>query len=435
MKITNVNSANIKKQTDAARRNASNFDSKTVANVSAIVERVRKGGDSALFSLTKKFDGASISAKTVEVSHSEAVAAVKKVSKSVIRDLKLARSRIERYQKQKLPRPGAMKDALGNRLGWITRPLERVGIYIPGGKAAYPSTVLMTAVPAKVAGVSEIVMATPCPGGELNPEAIAAAQIAGVDRIFKIGGAQAVAALAFGTRSVPRVDKIAGPGNIYVTIAKKLVYGEVDIDMMAGPSEVFIIADGSCPPEWVASDLLAQSEHDEMAVPVLAATSRAYAVKVKKALLEMAQGIERKKIAGASIRNNGKIFVVSTLRQAVALANAMGPEHLQICVKNPRALLPLVRHAGAIFLGSLSTEAFGDYICGSSHVLPTGGARFSSPLSAADFVKTPSVAEMSARGFEKLSGAVVNLARAEGLTAHALSVTTRTATTRKRTKK
>ncbi len=426
MKIIKIDSANIEKETARIRKAASPFNPKTVAAVSEIIESVRKRGDSALFSLTKKFDRALLSARTVEVSPSETAEAIAKVSRSVIRDLKKARRRIEDYQKKKMPRPAEHKDLYGNRLGWAVRPLDSAGVYIPGGKAAYPSTVLMTVVPAKVAGVSEIVMVTPCPGGELNPEVIAAAGIAGVKRIFKVGGAQAVAALAFGTRSVPRVDKIVGPGNIYVTIAKKLVYGEVDIDMMAGPSEVFVIADGSCPAEWVAADLLAQAEHDEMASPTLATTSPCYAASVKSALLSMARGIERKKIALASIRRNGRIFTVGSLNQAAQVANAVAPEHLEICVKSPRSVLRLIRNAGAIFLGTRSTEAFGDYICGSSHVLPTGGAaRFSSPLSAADFVKTPSVAELTSKGFENLADTVINLACSEGLSAHALSVKVR----------
>lgn len=426
MKIVEINSANIEKQTALVRGAHMSFNPKTVASVAEIVERVRKKGDAALFSLTKKFDRASVSERTVEVSPSEAATAAAKVSRNVIRDLKTARRRIRDYQKKKMPLAGEHKDRFGNRLGWLVRPIERAGIYVPGGKAAYPSTVLMTAVPAKVAGVREIVMATPCPGGEINPETVVAAQIAGVDRIFKIGGAQAIAALAFGTRSVPRADKIVGPGNVYVTIAKKLVYGETDIDMMAGPTETLVIADGSCPAEWVASDLLAQSEHDEMATATLVATSRSYGLKVKKALLSMAQKIERSGIALASIRKRGKIYTVGSLRQAAVVSNAAAPEHLELCVKSPRSLLPMIRHAGAVFAGPLCAEAFGDYVLGSSHVLPTGGAaRFSSPLDASDFVKTPSIAELTRKGFEGLADTVINLARCEGLSAHALSVQTR----------
>ncbi len=426
MKTVKIDFSNIEKQIARIRKTASPFSTREVASVAKIVELVRTGGDRALFSLTKKFDGTVVNSRTVEVSPDEAKMATAKVAKSVIRDLKTARRRIAEYQKKKLPRSHEHRDKYGNKLGWVVRPLDRVGIYIPGGKAAYPSTVLMTAVPAKVAGVREIVMATPCRGGELNPETIAAAGIAGVDRIFKIGGAQAISALAFGTRLVPRADKIVGPGNIYVTIAKKLVYGETDIDMMAGPSEVLVISDGSCPARWIAADLLAQAEHDEMATPTLVTTSASHAAKVKSALYEMAHGIERSAIALAAIRNNGRIFVVRNINLAARIANAVAPEHLELCVKSPRSVLPLIRHAGAIFMGKNTTEAFGDYVCGSSHVLPTGGAaRFSSPLSAADFVKTPSVAELTEKGFENLSDTVVNLALAEGLSAHALSVTTR----------
>lgn len=426
MKIVRIDSANIKKRVALIRKAASPFNQETVASVAAIVGRVREKGDAALFSLTKQFDGVSVSSRTVEVSPSEAAAAEAKVSRRTVRALKTARRRIEDYQKRTMPRPHEHKDRFGNRLGWLVRPVDRVGIYIPGGKAAYPSTVLMTAVPAKVAGVGEIVMTTPCPGGEINPETAAAARIAGVDRIFKIGGAQAVAALAFGTRSVPRVDKIVGPGNVYVTIAKKLVYGEADIDMMAGPSEALVIADGSCPADWVASDLLAQAEHDEMATPTLVTTSRSYGLKVRESVFSMAGGIPRSGIALASIRGRGAIYTVESLKQAALVSNAIAPEHLELCVKSPRSLLPLIRHAGAVFVGTRSTEAFGDYICGSSHVLPTGGAaRFSSPLSSSDFVKTPSVTELTAKGFDGLADAVVNLAESEGLSAHALSVKTR----------
>ncbi|MCY4042640.1 MAG: histidinol dehydrogenase [Candidatus Dadabacteria bacterium] len=426
MKTVRITSANIEKETALIKERTSDFDPEKVAAVAKIISAVREGGDRQLFSFTRKFDGWRASARTVEVSPLEEQRAIAQVPRPVIASLKKACRRIVDYQKTKLPSAREFKDSHGNRLGWLARPLDRAGIYIPGGKAAYPSTVLMTAIPAKVAGVGEIVMTTPCPGGELNPAAVAAAKIAGVNRIFKVGGAQAIAALAFGTKSVPRADKIAGPGNIYVTIAKKLVYGEVDIDMMAGPSEVFVIADGSCPARWVAADLLAQAEHDEMATPTLAATSAPYAELVKSELLSMAGAIERKKIALASIKNRGRIFITGGVMQAVQIANAVAPEHLELCVKSPRKLLPHIRHAGAVFVGARSTEAFGDYVCGSSHVLPTGGAaRFSSPLSAADFMRTPSTAEITVKGFESLADTVDTLARCEGLTAHALSVAVR----------
>ena len=301
-----------------------------------------------------------------------------------------------------------------------------MGLYVPGGKAAYPSTVLMTAVPARVAGVKDISIVTPCPNGELNPTVLAAARICGVNKIYKVGGAQAVAALAYGTRSIEKVDVIAGPGNIFVTIAKKLVFGSVDIDTLAGPSEVLIIADGSCPASWVAADLLAQAEHDEMAIPVLITTSKTYAKKVNDETKKLLSTLPRKKIAGESIKRMGKIYTVNKLDTAAELSNVIAPEHLELCVKSPKSLLKKITHAGAVFLGPMSTESFGDYIAGPSHVLPTGGAsRFASPLSVYDFIKMPSTIRISDKGFRTLSDPVMNMAESEGLGAHALSVKVR----------
>ena len=284
----------------------------------------------------------------------------------------------------------------------------------------------MTAIAARVAGVKEIVLVTPCPKGHLNDEVLYAAKISGVDAIYKVGGAQAVAALAYGTDIVPKVDKIVGPGNIFVAIAKKLVFGVVDIDMIAGPSEVLIIADGSCSPDWVAADLLAQAEHDEMAVPCCVTTSAKYAREVKASVLDQLSRLSRKDIAGESVKNYGRIFVVNNLDFAVEVSNNFAPEHLELCVQKPKQLLSKITNAGAIFVGATSTEAFGDYVAGPSHVLPTGGAaRFSSPLSVYDYVKMPSVISISKNGFNKLSKSVMNLAYSEGLEAHALSVKTR----------
>ena len=277
----------------------------------------------------------------------------------------------------------------------------------------------MTAIPAKVAGVKNISITTPCMNGEINPAVLAAASICGVDRIYKAGGAQAVAALAYGTRSVDKVDKI-------VTIAKKLVYGVVDIDTLAGPSEVLIIADGCCPPSWVAADLLAQAEHDEMAIPTLITTSNRYAEDVRKELTLQLKNLQRVRIARKSVFKNGKAYVVSNLNYAVEISNSIAPEHLELCVKSPKLLLKKIRHAGAVFLGPMSTESFGDYISGPSHVLPTGGAaRFSSPLSVYDFIKMPSTISITKKGFTELSNSVINLADSEGLEAHALSVKVR----------
>ncbi len=395
-------------------------------SVRKIVESVRKKGDHALFEYTKKFDNVGLSPRTVRVSDREFQDAEAKVSDEIKSDLAIAAERIKDYHEKKLPQEKTFTDPLGNELGWILRPLQRVGVYIPGGKAAYPSTVLMTVIPARVAGVEDVVLATPCPNGEINPTVLVAAYMAGASAVYKVGGAQAIAALAFGTWSIPRVDKIVGPGNIYVTIAKKLVFGAVDIDMIAGPSEVLVISDGSVPAGWVASDLLAQAEHDEMAVPILVTNSSEFAEEVNLEVSGRLKNLRRRNIAKEAVKNRGRIFVVDTLDDAVSLSNAIAPEHLELCVENPKALLPKVKHAGAIFLGSMSTEAFGDYVAGPSHVLPTGGAaRFSSPLSVYDFLRMPSVISISEAGFRELADPVINLAYTEGLDAHALSVKAR----------
>ncbi len=423
MKIIRINSKNLERRSREIEKSASHFDPELVSQTEKIVEDVRGRGDSALFRYARKFDRARVNAKNVRVSDREFKDAAAAVAPGIVRDLKKAASRIRSYQRKKLPKPKTYRDALGNELGWLIRPIEKVGIYVPGGKASYPSTVLMTAIPARVAGASEISVVTPCSGERVNPEVLLACEIAGVSNVYKIGGAHAIAALAFGTRSIPKVDKIVGPGNIYVTIAKKLVYGFCDIDMLAGPTEVLIIADGSCPPGWVASDLLAQAEHDEMSIPILATTSYDYGKEVKKELLLQLEQLERKEIAGAAVSNNGRIYVTEDMEQAAALSNAVAPEHLELCVRSPKSLLKSIKHAGAVFLGSLSTEPFGDYVSGPSHVLPTGGAaRFSSPLSVYDFLRMPSTISMSKKGFSSLGATVMNLAHAEGLSGHAFSV-------------
>lgn len=426
MKIVEINQKNYGRKIKAIKQSSYQFDSKLVKATEKIVEDVRKNRDKALFKYTKRFDKFELNKKKVKVNKSDIKKAETSVPEQLIRDLKTAAKRIESYQKKKLPKNKSYKDSLGNELGWLIRPLDKVGIYVPGGKAAYPSTVLMTAIPARVAGVKEILIATPCPKGELNPSVLVAASIAGVDNIYKVGGAQAVSALAYGTESIPNVDKIVGPGNIYVAIAKKLVFGAVDIDMIAGPSEVLVIADGSCPASWVAADLLAQAEHDEVAIPTLITTSLFYAKRVNNEINKQLAKLERRSIAIKSVKTNGKIYVVKNLSLAAEISNAIAPEHLELCVRSPKTLLRTIRHAGAVFLGSMSTEAFGDYVCGPSHVLPTGGAaRFSSPLSVYDFIKMPSTIAVSKKGLKTLSDSVMNLAYSEGLEAHALSVKAR----------
>jgi len=426
MKIINIDNKNLDKIKSSIKKGYSEFDSVIVKTTEKIVENVKRNGNKALFSYTKKFDRFDINSRNLTVKKKEIDNAVKSIPKQLLKDLKIAAKRVEAYQKKKLPASYSYKDPLGNDLGWEVRAIEKAGLYVPGGKAAYPSTVLMTAIPAKVAGVKDISIVTPCPNGEINPTVLAAASICGVDKIYKVGGAQAIAALAYGTSSVDKVDVIAGPGNIYVTIAKKLVFGAVDIDTLAGPSEVLIIADGSCPPDWVAADLLAQAEHDEMAIPTLITTSKAYSVKVKKETAKLLASLPRKKIAGESIKSMGRIYTVRNLEIAAELSNTIAPEHLELCIKNPRSLLKKITHAGAVFLGSMSTESFGDYIAGPSHVLPTGGAaRFASPLSVYDFIKMPSTIQISQKGFNALSDQVMNMAESEGLQAHALSVKVR----------
>jgi histidinol dehydrogenase len=426
LKIIQLKKGNLEKRLKGLRRETSFADPRIESSVKKIVEDVRRNGDAALFKYTKKFDKVELSPRTVKVSSREVERAEIQVSEEIKSNLALAAERIKDYHEKKLPQEKTFTDSLGNELGWVLRPIERVGVYIPGGKAAYPSTVLMTVIPAKVAGVEEVILVTPCPNGEINPTVLVAAYMAGASAVYKIGGAQAIAALAFGTYSIPKVDKIVGPGNIYVTLAKKLVFGIVDIDMIAGPSEVLIISDGSSPAEWIAADLLAQAEHDEMAVPILVTNSLEFAREVKQEVSRRLKTVERQRIAKEATRNQGRIFVVDTLDDAIHVANAVAPEHLELCVENPKAILPRVKNAGAIFLGSLSTEAFGDYIAGPSHVLPTGGAaRFSSPLSVHDFLRIPSVISISESGFKELKDSVINLAKAEGLEAHALSVKVR----------
>ena len=426
MIIEKLNSKNYREKISKLRADNSHNDPKLEGSVRKIVDDVRKNGDKALFKYTKRFDKFELGRNNIKVSKKEISDAEKKLSSRIKSDLRKAAARVKSYHNTKKPLKHTYKDSLGNELGWLIIPIDRVGLYVPGGKATYPSTVLMTAIVARVAGVKEIVLVTPCPKGELSDEVLYAAKISGVDSIYKIGGAQAVSALAYGTDSVPGVDKIVGPGNIYVAIAKKLVYGVVDIDMIAGPSEVLIIADGSCPSQWVAADLLAQAEHDEMAVPVCVTTSARFAKEIRSSVLDQLSRLSRKDIAGESVRNQGRIYVVSDLNFAIEVSNNFAPEHLELCVEKPKQLLSKIRNAGAIFMGATSTEAFGDYIAGPSHVLPTGGAaRFSSPLSVYDFVRMPSVISISKQGFNKLSKSVMNLAYSEGLEAHALSVKTR----------
>lgn len=391
--------------------------------VAAIIEAVRRDGDRALMEYTARFDGLQLRAADLEVSPAEVERAMAEVAEEDLACLRLAAERIRAFHSRQKTESWITNDEPDVLLGQLVRPLERVGIYVPGGKASYPSSVLMNAIPAKVAGVGEVIMVVPMPRGEVNPHVLAAARLAGVDRIFRIGGAQAVAALAYGTATVPRVDKITGPGNIYVATAKKQVFGQVDIDMIAGPSEILVVNDGSGSAAHIAADLLSQAEHDELAAAILVTTDADFARRVQAEVEEQLAGLRRQAIARRSIDAFGAIFVARDLEQAVALSNRIAPEHLELAVAEPFALLPRIHHAGAIFLGHYCPEALGDYLAGPNHTLPTGGtARFFSPLGVDDFVKKSSLISCSPQGLERLGGAALRLAGLEGLEAHGRSV-------------
>jgi histidinol dehydrogenase len=391
-----------------------------------IVEAVRRDGDRALFAYTLRFDKLELSAATVEIPALELEKALASIDSVARADLELAAERIAIFHRRQLPTTWLCDDEPDVRLGQMVRPLDRVGIYVPGGKAAYPSSVLMNAVPAKVAGVGEVIMVVPTPGGETNPYVLAAAKIAGVDRVFRVGGAQAVAALAYGTATIPRVDKITGPGNIYVATAKKQVFGQVDIDMIAGPSEILIINDGSGNPAHLAADLLSQAEHDELASSILITTDAAMATQVQAAVEAQLALLPRAAIARKSLAEYGAIIVAGSLDEAADFSNRIAPEHLELAVDDPFTLLERIRHAGAVFLGHHTPEAAGDYLAGPNHTLPTGGtARFFSPLSVEDFVKKSSLVCFSREGLQRLGRPVARIAELEGLSAHARSVTIR----------
>jgi histidinol dehydrogenase len=392
-------------------------------DVVAIIAGVRRGGDRAVARYTRKFDGVTLAADDFEVGRDEIAEALASLPASLRAALRAAHRRIVAFHKPQLARGYELREG-DTRNSVRVLPLARVGVYAPGGRAAYPSTVLMNVVPARVAGVDEVVMATPPgPGGTVEPAVLAAAAIAGVDRIFRVGGAQAIAALALGTDSIARVDKIVGPGNIYVATAKRLLFGQVDIDMIAGPTEVLVIADGSARADYVAADMLAQAEHDPLAASVCITSSQRTAAAVAKQLESQLGGLERRTIAAASLKKYGSILVVKSLARAVDLANEIAPEHVEVMTAAPRKLLGGLRNAGAIFLGAMSSEPFGDYAAGPNHVLPTGGsARFASPLGVYDFVKRSSIIDMGVGGVRAIGPTVLRLAEAEGLTAHAAAV-------------
>ena len=402
-------------------------DPEIPTRVDEILRSVRERGDAALCDYTRRFDGYAGDPAGLPITDAERLAAERGLPDEMRAALAYAAARIERYHKEAAPRAWRMTDENGSVLGQEVRPLDRVGIYVPGGRAVYPSTVLMAAIPARVAGVREIVLVTPpAPDGSVSGVVLAAARIAGVTEAYRVGGAQAIAALAYGTPRIRRVDKIVGPGNIYVALAKARVFGQVGIDMMAGPSEVVVVADAGANPAWVAADLLAQAEHDPMARAVLITDSPVLLDRVADALELQLRSLSRRDIARASLEANGALVLVADLTEAVDLANGLAPEHLELQVADPDRLLPSVRHAGAVFLGRHTPEVVGDYVAGPNHVLPTAGtARFSSPLGTEDFVKRTSVIGFSPRGLEAALPHLQALARVEGLDAHGAAATIR----------
>ena len=394
--------------------------------VAEIIADVRKNGDKALFAYCEKFDKARLTA--LQVTKEEMEEAIAAIDPDFIRILETAAANIRKFHSRQVRNSFIINDEDGILMGQKIIPVDRAGLYVPGGTAAYPSTVLMDSIPAKIAGVRELVMVTPPNAeGKVNPYILAAAYVAGVDKIFKVGGAQAIAALAYGTESIPRVDKIVGPGNAFVAEAKRQVFGQVSIDMIAGPSEILIIADGKSNPRHLAADLLSQAEHDKLASAVLVTDSMDLAQAVQAELEIQIPQLERAEIARASIDNNGKIIVADNLKEVIEISNEIAPEHLELCLDNPFDYLDSIRHAGSVFMGRNCPEALGDYFAGPNHTLPTGGmARFSSPLGVDDFIKKTQYTYYTRDALARVAGDVAAFAAAEGLTAHARSALIRT---------
>ncbi len=427
IRILNTQDRNFSRQFASIRDRGAQGSAAVDDQARRIVEDVRRRGDKAVIELTQRFDHLKLTPKTLRVSDAAIAEATKQTSPAALRALRLAAKRIAAYHKKQLTRSWSYRDPVGLKLGQQISPLRRVGLYVPGGHAAYPSSVLMNAIPARVAGVDEVIMVSPRGQGEFNPAVLAAAAIAGVDAVYQIGGAQAVAALAFGTKTIQPVDKIVGPGNAWVQAAKKIVYGVVDIDKIAGPSEVLVIADRTANPRFVAADLLAQAEHgsgDECAV--LLTTSRPLAIAVQTELARQLALLPRRKDIAAVLKHRGALVLVRDIDEAVVLADEVGPEHLELMVENAEAVAPRLRNSGAIFIGPYSPAPLGDYVAGPNHVLPTGGtARFFSPLGTYDFLKRTSVVTATRKGLERLAPTVETLAGLEGYDAHAAAVRVR----------
>lgn len=398
-------------------------DTRVASVVDDILHQVKTRGDAAVVEFTNKFDRRSAqSINDFVVTPAQLQHALTQISSEQRAALEIAAERIRNYHQHQLQSSWRYTEVDGTVLGQQISAMERVGLYVPGGKASYPSSVLMNAIPAKVAGVDELTMVVPAPDGEISPMVLAAAAVAGVDRVITIGGAQAIAALAYGTETITKVDKIVGPGNIYVATAKRAVFGQVAIDMIAGPSEILVVCDGLTDPDWIAMDLFSQAEHDEQAQSILLCPDADYLNKVEESLTRLLPTLERESIASVSLKNRGALIKVADMEQAIAVSNRIAPEHLELSVADPESLLPQVRHAGAIFMGRFTPEALGDYCAGPNHVLPTSGtARFSSPLGVYDFQKRSSVIMCSAAGASVLSKTASVLARSEYLEAHARS--------------
>jgi histidinol dehydrogenase len=398
-------------------------DDKVVTVVKDVIARIRKDGDAALVEFTNKFDRTHASSmQDLVIDTARLKAALQNISADKRTALEQAAARVREYHEKQKMQSWSYKDTAGTLLGQQVTALDRVGIYVPGGKAAYPSSVLMNAIPAKVAGVQDIIMVVPTPDGVVNELVLAAAQVAGVTRVFAVGGAQAVAALAYGTETVPAVDKIVGPGNIYVATAKSMVFGKVGIDMIAGPSEILVVCDGKTDPDWIAMDMFSQAEHDEDAQSILISPDADFIACVQNSMQKLVAGMERAEIISQSLNARGAFIQVRDLDEAVEVANYIAPEHLELSVENPEQMAAKIKHAGAIFMGRFTAEAIGDYCAGPNHVLPTSRtARFSSPLGVYDFQKRSSLIMCSAQGASELGKVASTLAQGEGLTAHARS--------------
>lgn len=427
MKITYLTPDTIRTLQDSLLKRSPNYYAQYADRVQNIIDDVKENGDEALFRLTRQFDGAEISASNIRVTPAEIEAAYSYVDPELVEVIRRAISNIRSYHEKQKRNSWFDSTAEGTLLGQKITPLASTGVYVPGGKAAYPSSVLMNIVPAKVAGVEKIVMVSP-PGkdGKLNPGTLVAANEAGADEIYKVGGAQAIAALAYGTESIPKTDKIVGPGNIYVALAKKAVYGFVSIDSIAGPSEVLVIADETANPRWVAADLLSQAEHDELASAILVTTSEEIAQKVAEEIDGFLNVLSRSSIIRSSLDNYGHILIAQNLDEAIEIANEIASEHLEIVTKDPFEVMTKIRNAGAIFIGEYSSEPLGDYFAGPNHILPTNGtAKFFSPLSVDDFVKKSSIIYYSRQALKRDAEDIITFAEAESLTAHANSIKVR----------